>query len=121
MKICISLSSLILILFVSYATASTRIDSDKAAFHVGENIMVCGKAADIAKLKNRTVINIGNVYPREDINILIWDNNLPIIEERLGPIDNLKNKKLCASGTIDVYKEHLQIQISNPKMLRLMK
>lgn len=107
--------------FVDSPSAANTIESIKAPFYIGEDVMVCGTVAEVAKLRGRTMLNIGNTYPREDIGFLIWDNDLQYIEDRLGNITTLNKKRICATGKIEVYNKHLQIKISNPKMLRLMK
>ena len=119
MKNFVFIFAFILFFYFSNSVALARIDSNKALFHIGEDTVVCGKVANVAKLKKRTMINLGNSYPREDLGILIWDNNLPLIEESIGLVDNLKNKNVCISGTIEIFREHLQIKLSNPKMIRL--
>lgn len=105
----------------SETLAANKIESSKAAFHIGEDLMVCGVVAKVANLKGRTILNMGKPYPNEDIGILIWDSNVNQIEGRIGSLSLLQSKRICVSGTIEVYKEHLQIKISNPMMIRIIK
>ena len=115
------LALLSLLTAAQFCDAAERIPSSKAAFHVGETLMVCGRVSDIAHLNKRTVLNLGNPYPREEIGFLIWNSDMPAFVERFGNIDNLEGRRVCGMGTIEVYKQHLQMKISNPTMLRLMK
>lgn len=120
------LSAMIMtILFIGYpylwVNANESIPSIKAPFHVGETLMVCGNVAKVAYLNKRIVLNIGQTYPNEDISFLIWDSDVAGFAQRFGRLDSLENHRVCAVGTIETYKNHLQIVLKNSKMLRLMK
>jgi len=101
--------------------AAEQIPSNKVAFHVGETLMVCGKVAAVSDLNKRVVINLGKDYPNEDIGLLIWNTDKAGFEQRFGNLSNLKGYQVCATGTIEVYKDHPQMKLSNSMMLRLMK
>lgn len=111
--------------FVFLSLASTviasPIPSAKAAFHVGEDVMVCGDVKDVKILKMRTVMNLGKKYPHEDLSILIWDTDAEPFRNKFGDLRKFYGKRVCVQGTIETYRDHLQIKATNPTLLRLMK
>ncbi|MDG2790252.1 hypothetical protein R7Z80_17645 [Vibrio sp. 1733] len=115
-------------LFVVLATLSNqvtakeqRIEAYRAAFHVGETVMACGVVAQVHKGKKATYLNLDKPYPNQSLAVLIWDDKLDGFENRFGYLRNFSNQKVCARGKITEYKDSLQIQVSNPQFLRLMK
>lgn len=103
------------------AFAHDVIPSSGAAFHVGEYTTICGIAVKVASLNKRTIINIGNDYPNEDIGFLIWNSDLDKFYNRFGNLNSLVGNQICASGNITSYKNHLQIILNNPNRLYIKK
>ncbi|MGC9403964.1 hypothetical protein ACP43V_16050 [Vibrio genomosp. F10 str. 9ZC157] len=114
---------LLILLGASFLTnaAEPRIEASKAAFHVGETVMACGTVAQVSKGKKAHYLNLDNRYPNQTLAVLIWNNNLKGFEQRFGQITQFENQRVCARGKITEYKNSLQIQVSNPQFLRLMK
>lgn len=102
------------------ANAQTVLDANKAAFHVGESLMICGDVSEVKSLSRRTMININHPYPNESLSLLIWDSDKNDFEKRLGRLSSLIGKKICAAGTLKLYKNSIQMAIKNPQLLRLM-
>lgn len=122
MKRALSFLTLLVLLSAPLASdAAEQISSTRAAFHIGETIMVCGQVSDVAHLNKRTILNLGNPYPREEIGLLIWNSDLPNFNAQFGDISRLEGHLVCGVGTIEVYKQHLQMRLNNPTMLKLMK
>ena len=71
--------------------------------------------------ENKFIFVVKDFWSKEEIGFLIWNSDMPAFVERFGNIDNLEGRRVCGMGTIEVYKQHLQMKISNPTMLRLMK
>lgn len=95
----------------------TSIPSNHAPLHIGEYVTVCGTVAQVAKLKKRTVLNIGASYPNEDIYFLIWDSDISQFNAKFGNLNKLVNRNMCATGKIEVYKNHLEIILKHPSNL----
>ena len=105
-----------------YTNASEpRIEARRAAFHVGETVMACGTVIQVANNKKAHYINLHNRYPNQTLSILIWNNNLDGFEQKFGKLNRFENQQVCARGKITEYKNILQMQVSNPQFLRLMK
>jgi len=108
---------------ISFATQSFAeiIDASKAPFYVGKSVMVCGNVKQVSQHKQRVYINLTRAYPNEDIAFLIWNEDIPNFARKFGNLSSLFNKRVCGAGEITIYKEHLQMKLSNPSNLRLMK
>ncbi len=101
--------------------AESTIDSSKAAFHVGETVMVCGSIKEVTDFKKGTYLNFGAKYPKQHISVTIWNDQKINFLDRFGSLQVFENRRACARGEITQHKNSLQIIIKNPQFLRLMK
>lgn len=115
------LASLAICLSMATARAEPTIDSSKAAFYVGKEAMVCGTVFEVKPFSKGTYINMGARYPNQHITFLVWDSELPKFNQRFGRLDIFKGERACGRGLIESYKDSLQIKVSNPQFLRLLK
>lgn len=107
---------------VGVATAAEpRIDSSKAAFYVGQEVMVCGKVSEIKAFSKGTYLNMGPAYPNQHITLVIWTSDEKGFYSRFGGLEAFRGSQACARGLIEVYRKSLQIKVDNPQFLRLMK
>ncbi len=100
--------------------AEPTIDSSRAAFHVGETVMVCGSITEVTDFKKGTYLNFGAKFPKQHISVTIWDDQKNNFLVRFGSLKVFENRRACARGKITEYKNRLQIIIKNPQFLRLM-
>lgn len=114
-------AGLVTCLVMVTARAESTIDSSKAAFYVGKEAMVCGTVYEVKPFSKGTYINMGARYPNQHISFLVWDSDLPKFTQRFGGLDVFKDARACARGLIESYKNTLQIKVSNPQFLRLLK
>lgn len=114
-------AGLVTCLVMVTARAEPTIDSSKAAFYVGKEAMVCGTVYEVKPFSKGAYINIGARYPNQHISFLVWDSDLPKFTQRFGGLDVFKDARACARGLIESYKNTLQIKVSNPQFLRLLK
>jgi len=105
----------------SSGASEQRIEAYKAPFHVGETVMACGRVAQVSKGKKAHYLNLDKRYPNQSLTVLVWDSNLKGFEQRFGNLTKFKNQRVCVRGKITEYKNSLQIKVSNPQYLRLMK
>lgn len=115
------LAGLTICLLMATARAEPTIDSSKAAFYVGKEAMVCGTVFEVKPFSKGTYINMGARYPNQHISFLVWDSELPKFNQRFGRLDIFKGERACGRGLIESYKNTLQIKVSNPQFLRLLK
>lgn len=97
-----------------------RIDSSKAAFHVGSTAMVCGVVSEVKNFSKGVYLNMGPTYPNQHVSVLIWADDVAGFDTRFGGLSVFGGKRVCARGLIEVYRNSLQIKVSNPQFLRLM-
>mgnify|MGYP006198258059 FL=1 len=98
-----------------------KIYSGKAAFHVGEAVMACGKVSEVRPFNKGYYLNLGDTYPKQHLSLLVWQNKTPAFTERFGALQVFTGKEVCARGTITEYHGQLQMVMTNPQFLRLMK
>lgn len=103
------------------AHAEPAIDSSKAPFYVGQEAMVCGTVYEVKPFSKGTYINMGARYPNQHISFLVWDSDQPKFNARFGGLSVFQGAQACARGLIENHKNTLQIKVSNPQFLRLMK
>lgn len=116
----ILITSLLSMASLNAFSQEIKIEAIKAPFHVGKTVMACGQLAEIKHLENRHYLNLDRMYPNQTLTLLVWDNNYKWFEERFGRLDGLVGKRFCARGTIEEYKNNLQMKVNNPQFLRLM-
>lgn len=110
---------------ISYKAATSipiteRIPSSGALFYVGKTISVYGNVSEVIHFDNRTFINLGEPYPREEISILILNNDLSSFTQVFNDLSNWEGYQICCTGTIEIYKQHIQMKIHNPEMIKVM-
>lgn len=117
----LALAAFLLTLMLSNVSAEPLVDSTKAAFYVGQEAMVCGAVHGVTKFSKGTYLNIGARYPRQHITFVIWDSDQSKFNERFGSLAVFDGAQACARGVIETYRSALQVKVSNPQFLRLMK
>ncbi|WP_394145697.1 hypothetical protein [Vibrio atypicus] len=116
------LAFVVILSFVSLSSnAEPKIEAFKAPFYVGETVMACGNVSQVSQGKKAKYINLNKKYPNQELTLLIWNNHVSKFTQRFGELDKLENSRVCARGKITEYKNSLQIKLSNPQFLRLMK
>lgn len=110
-------SGLLLCAFAS--AAEPKIDASKASSYVGESVKACGILAEINHLPNRHYMNLDKNYPNQSLTVLLWHKDYIWFERRFGKIDNYVGNRFCVTGTIVSVQNRLQINLTNPQLLRL--
>jgi hypothetical protein len=100
---------------ISSKSENQIISANQTSQHVGENITVCDMVYGGKALKSLTLINVGASYPENPFTIVIRKN----IQLTYEPIEFLKDKKVCFTGNIILYKNKPEIVISNEDQIRL--
>ena len=114
-------TSILAIASVSATAQEVKIEAIKAPFHVGKSVMACGQLAEVKHFDNRHYLNLDRTYPNQTLTLLVRDNKKKRFKESFGRIDGMVGKRFCARGTIEEYKNNLQMKVNNPQFLRLMK
>lgn len=117
-----NMAAALLMVGASCATAGElAIDSSKSAFHVGETVMVCGTVSQVTEFRKGTYLNFGDRYPRQHIAVVVWNTNADGFRERFGSLQSFEGRRACARGEITEFRSALQMKVSNPQFLRLLR
>ena len=113
--------SLALALGISLSSRSqATIKPEEAINHVGDSVKVCGKIYGGIYLENAkgqpTLLNMGGTYPNAPLTVVIW----PDLRTKLNykPEEKLKDKEVCVTGKVTLYKEKAQIVITNSEQIK---
>ena len=106
-----------LFLFASGAFAAT-LTADQASGHVGENVTVCGTVASANYATHAkgqpTFLNLDKAYPHQIFTIVIWGSD----RSKFGaPEKTLADKRICATGVIQIFRGSPEIIVHEPKEL----
>jgi hypothetical protein len=100
--------------------AEQTIPAAEAAKHVGEKETLCGVVA-IASYASRgkgqpTFLNLDKAYPHPIFTALIWGDDRPKFDQ---PEVKLRDKRICTTGTIMLYKDVPEIVLREPSKLQV--
>ncbi|MGC2301668.1 MAG: hypothetical protein WA476_22870 [Acidobacteriaceae bacterium] len=97
----------IVVPFASAQTVPPPLSTSDAARHVGENRTVCGDIVNTHTAPTShgtpTFIDLDKAYPNQIFDLVIWGDST----EAVG--DFPRTGKVCASGTITLYKGRTEI------------
>jgi hypothetical protein len=103
------------------AFAQLVIKPEDAAKHIGENVTVCGKIYGGKFLENAqkqpTFLNMGDKFPNQPLTIVIWGNLRSKMSYK--PEERYADQQVCVTGTIVLYKEKAQIEITEEAQLKM--
>lgn len=105
-------------LIFSNAKGQANIKLDDVSKHIGDSVTLCGQVVDMRYFetsKNQpTFLNIGAKYPNQKITVVIWGETRKLFT---GNIEDLKDKEICITGRIILYKEKAEIIIYDPAQI----
>lgn len=116
------MKSFIFLLFslfcITCTKAQTNIKLEEVSKHVGDSVTVCGLVADMRYFENSkskpTLLNIGAKHPDALLTVVIWENARALFTQK---VEDLKNKNICITGRIILYKEKPEIVIDKPEQI----
>jgi len=101
-------------------SAEESLSAREAAKHVGEHATVCGVVASASygsRSKGQpTFLNLDKPYPNAIFTALIWGDDRPKFDQ---PEVRLRDKRICTTGTISLYKGVPEIILREPAQLRV--
>jgi DNA/RNA endonuclease YhcR with UshA esterase domain len=113
---------ILLFLFTSVVCSSQNVISiDSVSTHIGDSVNVCSKVFStrfVASAENTpTFLNLGAGYPNQKLTLVIWAD----VRKKFAntPEDNLKDKSICVTGKLELYRGQPQIVIKDPSQIRL--
>jgi hypothetical protein len=100
---------------VTLAEAQAQIKLDEVSRHIGDSVTVCGKVAGMRYFENSkkktTFLNIGAPYPEQMLTVVIWES---VRSQFTSTPEDLKEKMICITGRIILFKEKPEIVIDRP-------
>lgn len=107
---------------VTFCGAQT-VSPEEAAKHVGETITVCGKVFGGRFFETSkdapTLLNVGAAFPSSPFTIMITKE----VRQKMGnaPEIELKEKNVCVTGKVILFKEKPEIVVEDSKQLTIEK
>ena len=99
---------------------SQTVPLDSVQFYEGKTITVCSKVQStfLTKgVKKTTYINFGKPYPNTTFTAVIFEGDLPNF--KYTPSEYLKDKQVCLTGKITIYKGKPQMIISKEEQIKI--
>jgi hypothetical protein len=100
-------------------SAEQTISASEAAKHLGEKATVCGVVASASYASRSkgqpTFLNLDKPYPNAIFTALIWGDDRPKFDQ---PEVKLRDKRICTTGTITLYRDVPEILLREPSQLR---
>ena len=114
-----SLKWFLLTLIVTSTASAQKLQPSEAKAHVGETATVCGIVASsryAASTKGQpTFLNLDKPYPNHVFTVLIWGES----RSKFGtPETEFKDKRVCVTGQITVYRGTAEIVASEPDQIK---
>lgn len=113
----------LVILFLSGTPSFSqlRIQLEDVSKHIGDSVTVCGKMNGgrfLEKSKGGpTFLNLGEAFPNHTLTIVIWSDVRKQFET--APEVLFKDKEICVTGRVELFKEKPQIVLKTKEDLRV--
>ena len=99
---------------------SQTVPLDSVASYVGKTITVCSKVQSTFVTKGdkkTTYINFGKPYPDATFTAVIFESSLE--KFKYTPSEFLKDKNVCITGKVSIYKDKPQIIVSSQEQIKI--
>lgn len=107
------------LLLITLTQAQQQIKIDDLSRHIGDSVTVCAKVYRGIYLENSkgtpTLLNLGGDYPNAPLTVLTWGENRSSFKE--APETFFKNKNICVTGKIKLYKGKPEIIVYDEKQI----
>jgi micrococcal nuclease len=111
--------AVIALLLSTAALAQKEIKIEELSQHIGDSVTVCTKIYGGIYLDHSkgapTFLNAGDSYPNAPLTIVIWEDARKQFKEQ--PEVFYKDKEVCVTGKVILYKEKPEIVIYEEKQL----
>lgn len=100
--------------------AAGTVPADHAKDYVGKTATVCGKVGSTRYLENSekklTFLNFGKAYPNHDFTAIVTGDN----RAKFGkPEEQYLQKDVCVTGEIKDFNGKPEVELTDPKQIRL--
>jgi len=109
------------LLLSTVAFAQKEIKIEELDQHVGDSVTICTKIYGGIFLDRSkgapTFLNAGGSYPNAPLTIVIWEDARKLFKEK--PEVFYKDKEVCITGKVILYKEKPEIVVYDEKQIVL--
>ena len=113
------LVAITILLFSAVVHGQQEIKIEDLSKHVGDSVTVCTKIYGGVFLDRSsgtpTLLNAGDKYPNAPLTVVIWPDAREKFKEK--PEVFYKDKDVCITGKVSLYKDKPQIVVYNEKQL----
>ena len=111
---------LIISICLAQISFSQTVPLDSVINYEGKTITVCSKVQStyVTKGDKKTsYLNFGNPYPNTTFTVVIFEGDLPNFKNT--PSVYLKNKNVCITGNVKIYKGKPEIIVSKEEQIKI--
>lgn len=108
------------VLCFTQISCSQTVPLDSVANYEGKTITVCSKVIGTHVTngeKKTTYLNFGKPYPNNTLTVVIFEKDLPNF--KYTPAEFLKEKEVCITGEVKMYKGKPEILVSKEKQIEV--
>jgi hypothetical protein len=114
------MKSFFLLFFLVFAPIahSQSVSLDSVGNYIGKTVTICELVQSTFQTKSESkvsYINFGKPYPNHSFTVVIFKKDLENFD--YDPVVFFKNKTICVTGEVSVYKDKPQIVVNSPKQL----
>ncbi|NLY12377.1 MAG: hypothetical protein GXZ10_02035 [Gammaproteobacteria bacterium] len=96
-----------------------QIEARSASQYVGQEVTACGTVAQTTPFSKGVYLNLDKPYPQQSLTLVVWDESLSAVENKLGGLSGLVGVDICARGPVGEYRNRPQIQINAASAVHL--
>jgi DNA/RNA endonuclease YhcR with UshA esterase domain len=104
---------LLILLCNTSVFSQITIELENVSKHIGDRVTVCGKVRGGRYLEqvkgNPTFLNMGAAFPKHTLTVVIWNDVRKEFEK--APEELFKDKEICVTGRVELYKGKVQIVV----------
>ncbi|GLR63867.1 NERD domain-containing protein [Marinospirillum insulare] len=89
-----------------------QIEARSASRYVGQEVTACGTVVQTTPFSKGVYLNLDKPHPQQSLTLVVWDDSLGAVENKLGRLSGLEGVEVCARGAVGDYRNRLQIQIN---------
>jgi hypothetical protein len=95
-----------------------EIDVTKASEYEGKHVRICSRVYSTKVLESNgmTFLNVGGAYPESPLTVVIYKDSLDNFDFK--PADYYKEKDICVSGKIKIYKGKPEIIVTKASEIK---
>jgi len=116
------MKNLLVALFIAFCVKNTKAQivttADSAIYYDSTLVTICDRVADTYLTKsNTTMLNFGNKYPNQSLTVVIFESDRQNFN--VAPEESFKDKRVCVTGKIKLYKGKPEIIIKSPNQIKV--